>query len=137
MGCVGFTPDTAFSLMAKKLNFSLIRPEHLPPYILGVSHVPFRKLKTCHFFFFLKVMAFFWPHCHKAQLYGAYDLLSSYLQIPVSDSSSRVTLGLCAASLINALLARSVSFGVRPSLAMFFSFGYDRFYGSPRDHQRF
>ena len=34
-------------------------------------------------------------------------------------SSPRVTLGLCAASLIIALLARSVSFGVRPSLGRF------------------
>ena len=54
-------------------------------------------------------------------------------------SSSRVTIGLFAASLIDALLAQSVSFGVRPSLGRFsvVPFGYDRFDGAPRDHQRF
>ena len=34
-------------------------------------------------------------------------------------SFSRVTLGLCASSLIYALLAQSMSFGVRPSLGRF------------------
>jgi hypothetical protein len=29
---VGFVPDIAFSLMAKKLHFSLIYPEYLLPY---------------------------------------------------------------------------------------------------------
>ena len=35
---VGFAPDIAFSLMAKKLHFSLIWPEYLLPYVCGVSN---------------------------------------------------------------------------------------------------
>lgn len=77
----------------------------------------FSQTQNVHFCFLLKVMAFFWPLCHTAQLYGAYGLLSSYVQI--LQSPPRITLGLCAASLINALLARSVRFGGRPSLGRF------------------
>jgi hypothetical protein len=35
---VGFAPDIAFSLMAKKLHFSLISPEYLLPDVWGVSY---------------------------------------------------------------------------------------------------
>ena len=38
---VGFAPDIAFSLMAKKLHFCLIWPDCLLPYVRGVSHMPF------------------------------------------------------------------------------------------------
>ena len=48
---VGFAPDIAFSLMAKKHNFSLILPEYLLPYVWGVTHMPLANTK--HVFFFL------------------------------------------------------------------------------------
>jgi hypothetical protein len=38
---VGFAPEIALSLMAKKLNFTLIWPEYLLPYVWGVTHMPF------------------------------------------------------------------------------------------------
>ena len=47
---VGFAPDIAFSLMAKKLNFSLIWPEYLLPYVWGVSQMPFGEHQTCLLF---------------------------------------------------------------------------------------
>lgn len=46
MGQVRFAPDIAFALLAKKVNFSLISPEDLHPYILGVAYIAFGKLKT-------------------------------------------------------------------------------------------
>jgi hypothetical protein len=48
---VGFAPDIAFSLMAKNLNFSLIWPEYLLPYVWGVSYMPFGEHQyVCLFF---------------------------------------------------------------------------------------
>ena len=41
---VGLAPDIEFSLMVKKLNFSLIWQEYLLPYVWGV-HMPFGE---CH-----------------------------------------------------------------------------------------
>jgi hypothetical protein len=43
---VGFAPDIAFSLMAKKLNFNLIWSDYLLPYVWGVSHMLFGKHQT-------------------------------------------------------------------------------------------
>ena len=54
---VGFAPDIAFSLMAKKLNFSLW-PEYLLPYVCGVSCMPFGKHQSVAYLF-LEAMAFF------------------------------------------------------------------------------
>ena len=73
--------DIAFSLMAKKLNFSLIWPEYLLPYVWGVSHMPFGENRTCLLTFFFKQWLFFWPHFRKAQLCGVYRLKWSYGQI--------------------------------------------------------
>ena len=58
---VGFVPDIAFSLMAKKINFSLIWPEYLLPNVWGVSHMPFSKHQTYFLIFFLK-QCFFSVH---------------------------------------------------------------------------
>ena len=59
-------------------------------------------------------MAFFWPLCDKA-LWSVRLIVVRCTDTPVSAvelcSSFRVTLDLCAASLIDALLARSVGFG--------------------------
>ncbi len=55
---VGFAPDIAFSLMGKKLNFSLIWPEYLLPYVWGVSHMPFGEHQTCLLIFFFKQWLF-------------------------------------------------------------------------------
>ena len=70
-----------------------------------------------------------------------------WTDIPIStvelSSSFRVILGLFVASLINALLAWSVSFGGPPSLgrfvvgAMFFQFFYNGFNGALWDVQSF
>ena len=71
---VGFAQDTAFSLMAKKLNVSLIWPEHLLPFVWGVSHMPFGEHQMCLPIFFFKQWLFFWPLFRKAQLCGVYGL---------------------------------------------------------------
>lgn len=72
------------------------------------------------FSFLLKVMAFFWP---SPTLRSIQLIVVLCTDTPVSAvelcSSSRVTLGLFAASLINALLARSVSFDGQPFLGRF------------------
>ena len=78
--CVGFASDIVFSLMAKKLNFSLIWPEYLLPFVWRVSHLPFGT-PNVFAYFFLQAMAFFWPLFHKVQLCGVYDLKLSYGQI--------------------------------------------------------
>ena len=52
-------------------------------------------------------------------------------------SSFRVIFGIFVASLINALLAWSVSFGGRPSRAIFFLFFNNGFNGAPWDVQSF
>jgi hypothetical protein len=75
---VGFTPDIAFFLMAKKLHFSLRVPEYLLPYVWGVYYVPFGKHQTCLLIFFFKQWLF---SGHKAQLCGMYGLKWSYGQI--------------------------------------------------------
>ena len=79
--------------------------------------MPFGEQETC-------LLIFFWPRFRKAQLCGVYGLKWSYGQILQSPlwsfcSSFRVIFGLFVASLINALLAWSVSFGGRPSLDRF------------------
>ena len=71
---VGFAAVIAFSLMAKKLNFSLIWPEYLLTYVWGVSHMPFGEHQTC-------LLIFLWPLFGKAQLCGVYALKWSYGQI--------------------------------------------------------
>ena len=58
-------------------------------------------------------MYFFWILFYKAQLCGVYGLKWSYGQI------LRVIFGLFVPSLINALLAWSMSFGGWPSLGRF------------------
>jgi hypothetical protein len=68
-------------LMAKKLNFSLIWPEYLLPYVWGVSHMPFANTKRFFLFFFLKQLLFFWPLFSKAQLCGVHGWKWSYGQI--------------------------------------------------------
>ena len=60
---VGFVPDIAFSLVAKKLTFSLIWSEYLLPNVWGVSHMPFGDHQTC-------LLIFFWTLFCKAQLCG-------------------------------------------------------------------
>ena len=74
MRSIGFAPDIEFSLMAKELNFSLIRQEYLLPYVWGVSHMPFGEHQMCF-------LIFFWSLCHKVQLCGVYSLKWSYGQI--------------------------------------------------------
>ena len=59
MGGVGFAPDIAFSLMAKKVNFNLSWPEYLLPYVWGVSHMPFGKHQMCLLIFYFKQWLFF------------------------------------------------------------------------------
>ena len=92
---VGFAP---FSLMAKKLNFSLIWPEYLLPYVWGVSQIPFGEHQTCLLIFF---WLFFWPLFRKAQLCGGYVLKWSYGQIIQSPLwSFAAPLGLSLVSLL-------------------------------------
>ena len=68
-------------------------------------------------------MAFFWPLFCKAQLWSVQLKVVLWTYTPISAvelcSSFRVIFGLFVASLMNALLARSVSFGGRPSLGRF------------------
>jgi hypothetical protein len=59
MRVVGFVPDIVFYLMAKKLNFSLIWPENLHPYVWGVSHMPSAKHQTCLLIFLFKQWLFY------------------------------------------------------------------------------
>ena len=134
---VEFAPDIALSLMAKKLNYSLICPEYLLPYVWGVSHVPFGEHQMCSLIFFFEQWLFFWPLFRKAQLCGVYGLKWSYGQILQSPlwsfcTSFKVIFGLFVGSLINALLAWCVRFGGRPSLGRFvvfpYSFDFNHFY---------
>ena len=71
---VGFAPEIAFSLMAKKLHFSLIWREYLLPYVWGVFYMPFGKHQTF-------LLIFIWTLFRKAQLCGVYGLKWSYGQI--------------------------------------------------------
>jgi len=110
-GMCRFAPEMPFSLVAAKFNLSLFWPEHLPPYIWRVAHMPFGKLKTV----LLLTMSngFFSGHSSISVRF----LVVLWTDAPVSVC--RVTFGFCAASLINALLAWSVSFGGLPSLGRF------------------
>ena len=79
--------------------------------------MPFGECQSC-------LIIFFWTLFRKALLCGVYGLKWSYGQdTPISAlelcSFFRVIFGLFVASLINALLAWSVSFGGRPSLGRF------------------
>ena len=55
---VVFVPDIAFSLTAKKLTFTILRPEYLLPYLWGVSHMPFGKHQMCLLIVFFKQCLF-------------------------------------------------------------------------------
>jgi hypothetical protein len=142
---VGFAPEIVFSLLAKKLHFSLIWPDYLLPYVWGVSHMPLGKHQTCLLIFFFKQWLFFWPLFRKTQLCGVYCLKWVYTPISAVEhcSSFRVMFGLFVASLINALLAWSVSFGGQPSFGRFvvvpytFNFLNNGFNGTSWDVQCF
>ena len=119
---VGFEPDIAFSLKAKKLNFSLIC-EYLLPYVWGVSHMPFGEHQTCLLIFFRKQWLFSSHSSVSPALWSIRLKVVLWTDNPISAvelcSSFRVIFGLFVSSLINALLAWSVSFGGRPSLGRF------------------
>ena len=78
---VGYAPDIVFSLMAKKLNFCLIWPEYLLPYVWGVPHMHVGEHQTCLLLFFFKQRIFFWPLFRKAQPCDVYRCQWSYGQI--------------------------------------------------------
>lgn len=80
MGYVGFAPDIAFSLVAKKFNFSLMESMECTAYCDPM-------------------------HRYTSLCCGTLQLLQGYLLVSALPF------------LINALLARSVSFGGRPLLA--------------------
>ena len=119
---VGFAPDIAFSLMVKKLNFSLIWTEYFLPYVWGVSHRPFGEHQTCFLNFSLSNGSF-WPVFRKAQLCGVYGLKWSYgqiLQSPLwsfacfSDSSALSLVSLLPLRLMPSLPSLWVLVGVPP-----------------------
>ena len=94
---VAFAPDIAFSLMVKRLHFSLIWPEYLLSYVWGVTHKPSGEHQTCLLIFFFKQWLFFWPLFRKTQLCGVYGLKWSYgqiLQSPLWSFASRSGLSL-------------------------------------------
>ena len=82
----------------------------------------FGEHQTCLLTFLLPARAFFWPLFHKAQLCVRLKVVL-WTDNPISAlelcSSFRVIFGLFVASLNNALLAWSMSFGGRPSLGRF------------------
>ena len=139
---VGFAPDIAFSLMAKKLNFSLIWPENLFPYVWGVSYMPFGEHQTCLIIFFFKQWLYSGHFPWNPSLWIVRLKVVLWTDTPISGvelcSFFRVILVVFFPSLINALLAWSVNFGGQPPRgAIFFPFFNNGFNGAPWDVQSF
>ena len=109
---------------------------------LGSLHMPFDQHQTCLLIFFFKQWLFFWPLFCKTQLWSVLLKVVLWTDTPISAvefcSSFRVNFGLFVASLINALLAWSVSFGGWPSRqvcwgAIFLNVFNNGFNGAPWD----
>ena len=146
MRSVGFAPDIAFSLIAK--SYILVSSDQSTLFhMFGESPTLFLANTKYFLIFFIKEMFFYWPVFCKAQFCGVYYLKWTHGQILQylvwCFVAPWVFFGLFVASLINALLDWSVSFGGRPSLGRFVVMPYslhfenNGFNGALWDVQRF